>query len=121
MPSVWKILAPVCVLALLIAALVPKSTHGQAQVVPGYEGPIFAADFAHWTGRVQQGPAAGTTGSYTIQMVRGYEVNTRNVNFVPYSVTTPITIGLGSTQETVTPTAVSGCGVNALSGSASTC
>lgn len=118
---VLKILAPVCALALLIFALAPKTTHGQAQVVPSYEGPIFAADFAHWIGRVQNGPAAGTTGSYTIQMVRGYEVNTRNVSFVPYSVTTPITIGVGSSQETVTPTAVSGCGVNNLTGTASTC
>jgi hypothetical protein len=121
MRSVFKVLAPVCVMALLIVALVPKTTHGQAQVVPGYEGPIFAADFAHWTGRVVQGPAAGTTGSYTITMNRGYEVNTRTVNFVPYSLTTPITVGVGSTQETVTPTAVSGCAVSSQVGTASTC
>jgi hypothetical protein len=121
MRSLFKIVAPLCLVALLIAALVPKTTHGQAQVVPLYEGPIFAADFAHWTGRVVQGPAAGTTGSDTITMNRGYEVNPRDVSFVPYSLTTPLTVGVGATSETVTPTAVSGCAVSSQVGTASTC
>lgn len=121
MKRALRFLAPLCALTLLVIALAPKPTHSQAQVVPGYEGPIFAADFAHWTGRVSVGTTAGNTGSYTITMNRGYEVNTRNVSFVPYNVETPITVGVGATQETVTPTAVSGCGVNSSTGTASTC
>ena len=97
--------------ALVVLALSsPAPTRAQAQ--QGVEGPVFAADFAHYTGRVAVGAASGVTGSYTITMVSGFAVNTKGIAFLPYSIATPITIGVGSVQETVTPTAVSGCGIN---------
>ena len=65
------------------------------------------AGFVAPAGKVQTGN--GATGSATILLELGYIALPDGRKIVPYSVFAPITIGGQSNQETVTPTAVSGC------------
>ena len=79
-------------------------------------GAIFPAlTYGNWQERVQSGTgSAGTT--YTLTMNRGYTTTTGGgASFVPYSVLVPIMVGIGTVQETVTPTAVvTAVGANAV-------
>lgn len=50
-----------------------------------------------------------STGAYTISLRSGTITLQDGRTIVPYSVTAPIIVGIGSVAETVTPTAVSGC------------
>jgi hypothetical protein len=54
-----------------------------------------------------------STGAYTITLRSGTITLQDGRTIVPYSVTAPIIVGIGSVAETVTPTAVSGCAKNA--------
>lgn len=90
--------------------------YGTAGATPYNNTPRFGAVFpaltyGNWQERVQSGTGtAGTT--YSLTMNRGYTVTTGGgAQFVPYSILTPIMVGIGGVQETVTPTAVSGCGI----------
>lgn len=96
-------------LALFLIFAVPAN----AQNYPSdsnFASRLPAYNFGRWTGRVSQGSTG--TGAYTITIVAGYATTPDGINFVPYNTNSPIIVGSGSTQETVTPTAVSGCGVS---------
>jgi hypothetical protein len=58
-----------------------------------------------------------TTGSSTITLNTGVVAPANQAPFSPISTNTPITVGFGSNQETVTPTSVSGCGAGQPLGS----
>jgi hypothetical protein len=89
---------------------------GGGSATPYANSPRFGATFpaleyGQWDERASSGGGtAGTT--YSLSMPRGYAVTEGGgAPFVPYSVLVPISVGIGAVQETVTPTAVSGCGV----------
>lgn len=89
-----------------------------AQVVP-YAGQTrfsnewVAPNFGKWQLRVAQGSTS--TGAYSITFPNGGYVTAAGAqSFTPFNLTTRITVGVGGVQETVTPTAVSGCGVSSV-------
>ncbi len=108
-----KFLVFLLAVALLIAPSAGYAQGGNA--TPYANNPRFgnvfpALVYGQWLERASGGGGtAGTT--YSLTMPRGY-VNTTGggASFVPYSTLVPITVGIGTVQETVTPTAVSGCG-----------
>ena len=106
---------------LLLAAVVALLFAGgnaYAQTAARFANEFPAAVYGNWTGRVTAGSTG--TGAYTITMDRGYQT-AQGINFVPYNVNAPIQVGLGTVQETVTPTAVSGCGVQTPNTPSSSC
>lgn len=98
----------------LIGALA-GSVH--AQIVSQFGSTRVASDYAYGdpgvvAAALQIAPNGGNTvtGSSTITLTTG-TVSASNIpSFNPLSTTTPITVGIGTAAETVTPTAVSGCG-----------
>lgn len=108
-------------LLTLIGALA-GSVH--AQIISGFGGERSAYDYAYgWPGvpasSLNVAPNGGNaaTGSGTITLNTG-QVSTANIGtFAPVTTTTPIIVGIGANQETVTPTAVSGCGAGQPLGS----
>lgn len=105
--------------AFLISAamlLAPAAAYPQGAATPYNNTPRFGAIFPALTyggyqERVSGGGGAAST-TYAITMPRGYAVTLGGgAQFVPYSILTPILVGVGAVQETVTPTGVSGCGV----------
>ena len=96
----------------LIGALA-GSVH--AQIVSQFGSTRVASDYAYGNPGVvaaalQIAPNGGNTvtGSSTITLTTG-TVSASNIpSFNPLSTTTPITVGIGTAAETVTPTAVSG-------------
>lgn len=63
--------------------------------------------------QVAGGPFAA--GTVSITLARGGFVTADGRSIYPYTTTTPLLIGFGSNQDTVTPTAVSGCNSTAQS------
>jgi hypothetical protein len=98
--------------------LIPVAALSQA--TPYANNPRFGATFpaltyGTWQERVSSGSGAAST-TYTLSMPRGFTNTTGGgAAFVPYTIVTPITVGIGTVQETVTPTAVSGCGMGVTS------
>jgi hypothetical protein len=74
-------------------------------------GGFYASDFAYGWNNASPGlgVAAGSsnTGSYTLTLNYGYASTPTGLQFYPVSVTAPITVGSGTSMETVTPSAVS--------------
>jgi hypothetical protein len=67
---------------------------------------------AYNTWRAQVYSAPSTTGSGTLVIRQNGVTICGNYRFQPFSVTAPISVGVGAAAETVTPTAVSGCVLN---------
>lgn len=67
---------------------------------------------AYNTWKAFVGIGNGSTGSSSIVIRDNGVALCDGSTFQPFSVTAPITVGVGSNAETVTPTAVSGCAVN---------
>ncbi len=101
--------------ALMAVLSVPVA---QAQLVP-YAGQTrvsnewVAANYGRWQLRMSSGSTQ--TGAYSITFpAGGYVTAAGNQSFTPMTTTTRLKVGLGSTQETVTPSAVTGCGVSSV-------
>lgn len=99
---------------LALATLACAQTYPPA--APGNEsralGIFYAPNYAYGFGGVSAGSVqAGnaSTGAATITLRIGYIALPDGRKVVPFSVTAPILIGNGTNQESVTPTAVSGC------------
>jgi hypothetical protein len=110
----------------LVATILALASFGAAQtyITPAGSnqsrtaGFFYAANYAYGLGaapgsnQVQFAKVEGgnsVTGSSTISVYVGYISLPDGRKIVPFSVFAPITIGGQSNQETVTPTAVSGC------------
>ena len=100
----------------LIGALA-GSVHAQS-IISGFGGAKSALDYAYGSpgvtaSNLSVAPNGGnaSTGSGTITLVTGVvAASNQSPSFAPITTNTPITVGQGTTIETVTPTAVSGCG-----------
>lgn len=103
-----------CVVLLAIATLVAPSANAQRVQYNGtarFSNTWDAANFGKWQLRVASGSTS--TGAYSITFpAGGYATTVQGMSFTPFTTTTRITVGTGSTQETVTPSAVSNCGVS---------
>lgn len=97
-------------LALIGALNAPPLAWGQA-VPSTFAGTARALNFAY--GVVANTPGltveAGSTagGSYALTLANGTFTTVDGLIIAPVSITTPITVGFGANQETVTPSAVS--------------
>lgn len=74
-------------------------------------GITVAGNYGRWSTRIAVGSASGS--SISLTMHNGYVSTPDGRNFVPFLTTASFTVGSGSTQETVTPSATSGCFINA--------
>ena len=127
------ILSTIATLATLFA--LAGLGFGQTYVTPAASnssrglGVFYAANYAYGLGsapgsnqvqfpKVESGN--GSTGSSTITVYVGYIALPDGRRVVPFSVFAPITVGGQSNQETVTPTAVSGCQPTDTSGATCT-
>src|SRR6185437_16015430 len=92
------------VLLLLVTAAFGQSTPSGSFYVPNYTyglgGPATGGRV--YAGNSGPGLTSLTLYSATVALPNGHSI-------VPYATNTPIIIGTGATQETVTPTAVTGC------------
>jgi len=100
---------PVFLLALM--ALPAAGQQNQAR-----EGGQFVASaYGQWQANVHTTVAAGS--SIVIPVTQAVVSLPDGTSFIPWSTSAPITIGIGATAETVTPSAVgSGCAFNANPG-----
>lgn len=85
-----------------------------AQNRTSFGGILNAADYAYGTPGASVGPLRidfgnSATGAATITLAVGYITLSDGTQLMPLSTTAPITVGVGSNAETVTPSAVS-CG-----------
>jgi hypothetical protein len=102
----------IATLVFTLALVIPT----RAQQIP-YAGQsrlsnlFVGANFGKWQGRVAAGGST-IAGAYTITVASPYAVNSAAASFQPYYTTARLKVGVGATQETVTPTTVSGCGVS---------
>jgi len=106
------------VLVALAFTIMPVATLDAQQSVPqGYAqysrgfGYFTATVYNQWKAIVVNGNLA--TGSQTIQVQYGQIALPDGSLVNPFNVNAPITIDFGANQETVTPSAVSGCNVGA--------
>lgn len=107
MKTIWNI-ALVSILALGIA---------QGQNRTRFAGRYNAWDYAYG---IQPGVTAlqlatgnATTGSATITLVSAWTTLSDGTRVFPVTTTTPILVGVGTTQDSVTPTSVSSCNYDA--------
>jgi hypothetical protein len=105
--------ASILILAgLAVGQSCPLQPHGPARF-SRVGGIYYAAQYACWQGKIATGGGSATTGSNVYTLVSGTIVTSDGRRIVPYSITAPLLIGSGANQETVTPSAVSGCALNA--------
>jgi hypothetical protein len=105
-----KLFSIVLVLAALLVA-VPAIAQNNPASTSVYSGGIYySAGYSQWSNTVTGGVAASGT---TITVASGSVILLNGREVVPFGNSSgayaPITVGLGTTQETVTPTSVSGC------------
>lgn len=88
----------------------------QAQLDPSSHalGVYYAPNYNYVPARVSQGNPV--TGTATIKFFSGSVTLADGRIITPFSTGTPLLVGTGSDQETVTPTAVAGCGLGAPPG-----
>jgi hypothetical protein len=73
---------------------------------------FYAPDYAQWSATVVTGNPA--TGAATIELQQTSVMTQAGRQFVPFATNVPILVDLGTNQETVTPSAVSGCTVSTV-------
>lgn len=106
-------------LLVMAGAVLMLGAPSFAQVVPPagqsrLSNEWVASNFGRWQLRAASGSTG--TGSYTLTFPSGGYVTANGAqSFTPFSTTTRIKVGIGAVQETVTPSAVSGCGVSSTS------
>lgn len=99
---------------LAIGLLLMPATYAQRVQYNGLSRYSNTWDASNW-GKWQLRAASGSTstGSYSITFPSGgYTTSTGGQSFSPFTTTTRIKVGTGATQETVTPSAVTNCGVS---------
>lgn len=103
-------------LLALVALLSIVPVIAQAQSNQSLVGGVYVAqNYAYGYGNIPADTVdagSASTGSYTITLVSGSVQLSDGRQIAPFSTNAPITVGAGATQETVTPSAVSGCTVN---------
>lgn len=110
---------------LLLVLLVTGLTFAQQTPVaqpgnPSYaHGVAFAPNFGQWS--VKMASAISATGSQTFFADRGSVQTNDGITFVPFAVNGKIIVGVGSSLETVTISAVSGCNALAQPGLPAVC
>lgn len=99
----------ITLLALIAALTAPVASYAQNRV--SFSGAYNALDFAYGVvpGSAPLLVTAGsnTAGTYTVTVAFGNTTTTSGLIFAPIATTAPLTIGGGSSMETVTPSSVS--------------
>lgn len=106
-----KITAAVMALAMIVLLVpaIPAAAQSQSTRVAGA---FYAPNYGKWTATVDTGNAS--SGAASIVIRKADVAAPDGTIFVPFGVTQRITINDGTLTETVTPTAVSGCGFGGL-------
>jgi hypothetical protein len=102
--KIYKVFA-VTLLALAAAASPLYAQQSQPVRVPGF---YYASNYGRWSVPIQTGTAA--TGAGTLLLYNGSVVLGDGRTLNPFNVNAPVSVDSGTARETVTPTAVSGCG-----------
>lgn len=111
----------------IAGGLLPLTSLAAAQTFPPsppsnlsrVAGTFVASNYAYGSGSSMGGKVSvgnSATGAVTITVEAGYVSLPDGRQVLPFSVTAPILVGIGTVQETVTPTSVSGCTLAAPSG-----
>lgn len=102
-------------------ALLAGICYGQQTFIPiptisdSYQAGIYyAPNFGQW--QLKMASSITATGSQSFTASAGFVTTADGVIFVPFAVNEKISVGLGSTAETVTISAVTGCNSSALPG-----
>lgn len=99
------------IFALSAVLLLASSSFGQS--ISAFAGRYNAFRWGQWAVGIAVGNSA--TGSQTITLAGSGQVTLQDGRQIsPFAIGTPVLINDGSNSETVTPTAVSNCGGNAL-------
>ncbi len=101
----------ITVVLVALMAFAPLQMLGQQSVTP-YATPSFALGKYYsraydYTTKVYGG--GGTSGAYSITFYKPFVTLNDHRNVLPFSTFSPITIGQGAAQETVTPSSVANC------------
>lgn len=99
-------MAMVAVFAIVIAGFQPPTLRAQSQL-SRVAGRYVASNYNYRSATIATAPT--TTGAGSITLQSGLVTTADGRSFNPFSVLAPITVGT-SNSETVTPTAISGCG-----------
>lgn len=108
------------VISILILALASGLCYGQT-VFNSREAGQFNAAAYNWGDRIIVTSGNATTGSASIVLQWGSVTLQDGRELVPFATNAPLVIGTGTTVETVTPTAVSGCAVGRFANNYQTC
>lgn len=107
MKSVKRYILPAVIVLLGALPIVAQQIQYSGQTRVSNEW--VAANFGKW--RVMASSGSTGTGSYNLTFPQGGSVQAAgNQVFTPFNTTTRITVGVGGVRETVTPSAVAGCG-----------
>ncbi len=100
-------------LAIVFAfASVPSfAQSSRGSVLSRLGGVYYAGAYTQWKTSIASGAAAGT--GVTLVLHNGFVALPDGRNIIPFSSSIPLTIGVGANAETATPSAVSGCTINA--------
>lgn len=109
------------VISILLFALAAISLCSAQTVFNSREAGVFNAAAYNWADRITISTGNTTTGSATITLQWGSVTLQDGRELAPFAVGTPITVGTGSTVETVTPTSVSSCSIGRSSNAYQTC
>lgn len=95
--------------SILLLAFVSLGLCQAQTVFNSREAGVFNAAAYNWSDRITISNGNASTGSATITLQWGSVALQDGRELAPFAVGAPITVGTGSTVETVTPTSVSGC------------
>jgi hypothetical protein len=109
------------VISILLFALAALSLCSAQTVFNSREAGVFNAAAYNWTDRITISTGNSTTGSATITLQWGSVTLQDGRELAPFAVGAPITVGTGSTVETVTPTSVSSCTIGRFANNYQTC
>lgn len=107
-------------ISILILALASGLCYGQT-VFNSREAGVFNAAAYNWADRDPIAIGNSATGAATITLQWGSVALQDGRELVPFAVGAPLQIGTGTTQELVTPTAVSNCNVGRFANNYQTC
>jgi hypothetical protein len=111
-------LAVLVLFVFLIGGILPLSAQ---TVFNSREAGVFNAAAYNWSDRDQITTGNSATGSQTITLQWGSVSLLDGRELAPFATNAPITIGTGTTVETVTPTAVSNCNIGRFANNFQTC
>lgn len=109
------------VFSILLFALAALSLCSAQTVFNSREAGFFNAAAYNWSDRIIVTSGNSATGSASIVLQWGSVILQDGRELAPFATNAPITIGTGTTVETVTPTAVSNCNVGRFANNYQTC